>query len=133
MFEEHLKPSPIGERRLASSRSLPVGMTRRLQQQYRPQRSLPGQEERARLMSPSISISPDEEEPSEEDELPIERKIKSIEKLVGEQSMCAVGSERGVICYCGDKECVFEMKLYHYKWKQEMRRERKDNESQISV
>ena len=106
-----MKPSARGHRRSTTIQSLPPATQQRRNHHYQPQRSLQETERLISLESPLEG----------EEEVPLEREIKSIEKLVGQDSLCTVGNDRGVICYCAGIECVFEMKLYHYKWKQEMR------------
>jgi hypothetical protein len=78
-----------------------------------------GQEEREHAYMPLINPQPF----PAENEFPENARGAHIDELFDEDSFCTVGKERGIICYCGSIECVFEMKLYMYTHKQEERRE----------
>lgn len=42
------------------------------------------------------------------------RTMSDLKEAIGEGSYCNVGVDEGLICYCGDVECVIEMELYRY-------------------
>ena len=40
--------------------------------------------------------------------------MDDLQKAIGPSSYCTVNGVEGIICYCGDVECVIEMKVYRY-------------------
>ena len=61
----------------------------------------------------------DEEDPIAEEQQSSIESISDLRNAIGIDSFIKVGEEEGLLCYCGDVECVIEMKLYRYsrqKW-----------------
>ena len=56
----------------------------------------------------------DEVDPIAEEQQSSIRNIFDLRKAIGEGSFIKVGDDEGLTCYCGDIECVIEMKLYRY-------------------
>ena len=56
----------------------------------------------------------DEEDPIAEEQQSSIKSMSDLRNAIGIDSFIKVGEEEGLLCYCGDVECVIEMKLYRY-------------------
>ena len=56
----------------------------------------------------------DEEDPISEEQQSSIKNMSDLRNAIGIDSFIKVGEEEGLLCYCGDVECVIEMKLYRY-------------------
>ena len=60
-----------------------------------------------------MPIEDEEDDIAEEQQSSI-KNMSDLKNAIGIDSFIKVSEEEGLLCYCGDVECVIEMKLYRY-------------------
>ena len=66
------------------------------------------------LLQPFHAKIEDEEDLIAEEQQSSIKSMSDLKNAIGIDSFIKVGKEGGLLCYCGDVECVIEMKLYRY-------------------